>query len=89
MTLEASIYDRAVGSLWRSIVDDFVARVAARIAHDQRRGLVAKDVDPPKCAKFLVIATEGYFYRQLLCEDVLPAEAVSTLEPIWLRVLFG
>jgi AcrR family transcriptional regulator len=89
MVIEASIYDELIRSFWRGIVEDFMAAVAERIAIDQRAGIVPAEIEPAMCAEFLVVATEGYFYRRLVRVDGSPEDAVAVLEPIWTRILYA
>ena len=89
MVIEASIYDEPIRLFWRGIVEDFMAAVAERIAIDQRAGIVPAEIEPVMCAEFLVVATEGFFYRRLARTAGSPEDAVAALEPIWSRVLYA
>ena len=88
LTVEASMSDEHVQRYWRAIITSFIAAVEARMRSDQQRELVPADLDAATYAEVLVTATEGFFYRQISRQVMSPDEAVTALEPIWLRLLY-
>jgi len=88
MTMEASVDDERVREFWTGIVDAFIEAVAERVGSDQEAGIVSRAFCPESCAEFLVIATEGYLYRNVAIGTHSTEQTVAALVPIWLQLLY-
>lgn len=66
---EVSGYDDDVARRWRLRTESFIATSAARLAEEQKAGLVAKDVDVQQAAAQVVRLVEGALYQQVLHGD--------------------
>lgn len=88
MTMEASVDDDRVREFWRGIIDGFIEAVAERVGSDQEAGIISRALDSESCAEFLVIATEGYLYRNVATGTHSVEQTVEALVPIWLQLLY-
>ncbi len=88
MTMEAATYDEEVRDFWRGIIEQFIAAVAERVRSDQASGATSAEVAADSSAEILVIATEGYLYRNIARGNGSAEHAVEALAPVWTRVLY-
>lgn len=88
MTMEAAVTDERVREFWRGIVDGFIEAVAERVRSDQEAGVISRAFCPESSAEFLVIATEGYLYRNVAVGTHTTRQTIEALVPIWLQLLY-